>query len=89
MPEPVTMGAGYVVFTGVLAIGAGVTGYFMRKEKRKKESEDRLNKNDCDENDKKETGKPAKPPIIQPLELATMQMRLSLECAKNNSIFRA
>lgn len=35
MPEPVTMGAGYVVFTGVLAIGAGVTGYFMRKEQEK------------------------------------------------------
>ena len=32
MPEPVTMGVGYFVFTGAVAIGAGVTGYFMRKE---------------------------------------------------------
>ena len=38
MPEPVTMGAGYVVFTGVLAIGAGVTGYLMRKEQEKERS---------------------------------------------------
>ena len=35
MPEPVTMGVGYFVFTGAVAIGAGVTGYFMRKEHEK------------------------------------------------------
>ena len=35
MPEPVTMGAGYLVFTGAVAIGGVVTGYFMRKEQEK------------------------------------------------------
>ena len=35
MPEPVTMGAGYVVFTGAVAIGGVITGYFMRKEAEK------------------------------------------------------
>lgn len=35
MPEPVTMGAGYLVFTGAVAIGGVITGYFMRKEAEK------------------------------------------------------
>ena len=35
MPEPVTMGAGYLAFTGAVAIGGVITGYFMRKEEEK------------------------------------------------------
>ena len=35
MPEPVTMGAGYLAFTGAVAIGGVITGYFMRKEAEK------------------------------------------------------
>jgi len=35
MPEPVAMGAGYLITTGVLTIGGVVTGYFMRKEQEK------------------------------------------------------
>lgn len=37
MPEPVTMGAGYLVFTGAVAVGGVITGYFMRKEAEKDE----------------------------------------------------
>lgn len=35
MPEPVTMGAGYLITTGVLTVGGIITGYFMRKEEEK------------------------------------------------------
>ena len=35
MPEPITMGAGYLLTTGVLTVGGVVVGYFMRKEQEK------------------------------------------------------
>ena len=38
MPEPVSMGAGYFVFTGAVAIGGIVTGYFMRKEQEREDA---------------------------------------------------